>query len=179
MPHGKFLRVTRPAGYRNATHLLCIYIADNGFISCSMSLYLPKHACHIARSFPIYRQMSSWGLCVARIETSVMSLLRDQALVSISCQWQKQSPISLTTDPQPGPDLSYLRKLTSNSLLSFVWASVTQAGAAIYKLRARPAKAEELRIAERKHILSLMLRDVSFFPASTCNSWPFPLTIWV
>ncbi|KKZ64348.1 NTE family protein [[Emmonsia] crescens] len=95
-----------------------------------------------------------------------MSLLRDQALVSISCQWQKQSPISLTTDPQPGPDLFYLRKLTSHSLLSFVWTSVTQAGATIYKLRARPAKAEELRIAERKHILSLRLRD-----ATTLHDW--------
>ncbi|OJD19899.1 hypothetical protein AJ78_00093 [Emergomyces pasteurianus Ep9510] len=94
-----------------------------------------------------------------------MPLWRDQAVVALPCQRQKQSPISpTTTDAQPRPDLSYLRKLTSNSLFSFVWASVTQAGAVIYKLRSRPAKAEELRIEEKKRILSLRLRQATTLP---------------
>ncbi|OAX84606.1 hypothetical protein ACJ72_01033 [Emergomyces africanus] len=94
-----------------------------------------------------------------------MSLGRKQVLVSLPCQRQKQSPISLTTaDAHTRPDLSYLRKLTSNPLFSFVWASVTQAGAVIQMLRSRPARSEELRIKEQKRILSLRLREATTLP---------------
>ncbi|EER45210.1 triacylglycerol lipase [Histoplasma capsulatum var. duboisii H88] len=95
-----------------------------------------------------------------------MPHLRDQALVSISCQRQNRLPISLTTNPRPGQDLSCLRKLTANSLFSFVLSSVSRAGGAILNLRAKPAKAEELRIKERKHVLSLRLRD-----ATSLHDW--------
>ncbi|OJD24737.1 hypothetical protein ACJ73_03892 [Blastomyces percursus] len=95
-----------------------------------------------------------------------MPHLRDQSLVTISCERQKQSSTSLPTNPPSGQDLSYLRKLSSNSLFSFVWSSVTRAGNALYMLRAKPGNAEELRIGERKRILSIRLRD-----ATTLHDW--------
>ncbi|EEH18081.2 hypothetical protein PABG_00644 [Paracoccidioides brasiliensis Pb03] len=100
-----------------------------------------------------------------------MPLLRDQALVSIPCHQEKLSPTSTSSElqkfskSQPVPDITHLRKVACNSLLSFV-STLAQAANALCNLRANTSNEEELRIAERKRILSVKLRD-----ATTLHDW--------
>ncbi|PGH14678.1 hypothetical protein AJ79_02844 [Helicocarpus griseus UAMH5409] len=95
-----------------------------------------------------------------------MSLMRDRPLVPIACQQQDGTSFSVSLEPRQIPELSYLRKLTSNPLFSFVWASVTRAGAVIYKLRAKPPDAKGSSAEERIQVLYAKLHD-----ATALNEW--------